>query len=165
MVCLATTGIRVFVRWPRLAHFFRSKVRKIIDLEVFMTPNYTARKSLISTLSFWRIVSCILIVPILFLIARLVQAACYKIEFYDDKVITYQGVLNKSKKVTVFMGVAATSVEQTLFGRIFNYGSVKIDVVGKWDVDTHNIKNPAALEEYLQTKIMPVQQTTQFMQV
>ena len=130
-----------------------------------MTPNYVARKSLLSTLSFWRIVSCILIIPIIPLIARFVQAACYRIEFYDDKVITHCGVLNKSKKVTVFMGVASTSINQSLIGRIFNYGDIKIDVVGKWDVDTTGIKNPAALEEYLQTKIMPTQQTTQFMQV
>lgn len=130
-----------------------------------MKPNYIARKSMLSTLSFWRIVSCILIIPIIPLVARLISAACFRIEFFDDKVITYRGVLNKSKKVAVFMGVAATSIEQSLIGRIFNYGDVKIDVVGKWDVDTTGIKNPSALEEYLQTKIMPTQQTTQFMQI
>ena len=130
-----------------------------------MKPNYVARKSMISTLSFWRIVSCILIIPIIPLVARLISAACFRIEFYDDKVITHSGVLNKSKKVAVFMGVAATSIEQSLIGRIFNYGDVRIDVVGKWDVDTTGIKNPSALEDYLQTKIMPTQQTTQFMQV
>ncbi len=127
-----------------------------------MKPNYVARKSLIGVLSFWRIFWCILIIPLIVLIFRLIAASAYKIEFYDDKIITYSGVLDTTKKQSVFMGVTSTSVTRSLFGRIFNYGDVLVDCVGKWDIDTTGIKNPVELERYLQTKIVSVPTTNQF---
>ncbi|MBQ8230038.1 MAG: PH domain-containing protein [Clostridia bacterium] len=127
-----------------------------------MQPKYTARKSAIGSLSFWLIVSCILIIPIFIVIFKIIAAKNYIIEFYDDKIITRSGVINKNKKQSIFMGVTATNVEQTLFGRLFNYGNVNVDCVGKWDIDTTNIKNPEALERYLQTKIVKTSTTNQF---
>ena len=130
-----------------------------------MTPNYTAKKSVVSVLSFWGIVACILIIPLFVLIYRILEVKKYRIEFFDDKIITYKGLLNTSKKQTVFMGITATSVDQPLSGKIFNYGHVKVDCVGKWDVDTTYIKNPNELEAYLQTKIISGQATNQFIHV
>lgn len=119
-----------------------------------MKPNYVAEKSAISTLSFILIISCVLIIPIFVVVYRCLQAKNFRIEFYDDKIITYSGIIAKTKKQSVFMGVAATTVHQTVTGRIFNYGDVIVDCVGKWDIDTVGIKNPSGLDEYLQTKIM-----------
>lgn len=130
-----------------------------------MKPNYVAKKSIASVLSFWSIISCILIIPIFFLVAKIIAAAKYRIEFYDDKIISYVGVINTKKKQSVFLGVAATSVEQSLFGHLFNYGNVVVDCVGKWDIDTNGIKNPSGLENYLQTKIVAAPQFNQYIQV
>ncbi len=130
-----------------------------------MKPNYVAKKSVMSVLSFWGIVACILIIPIFILIYKIVEVKKFRIEFYDDKIITYSGLINKRKKHTVFMGVTSTDIQQTLFGQIFNYGDIIVDCVGKWDVDTNYIKNPAKLEEYLQTKIVPVSHTNQFVHI
>lgn len=130
-----------------------------------MQPNYVAKKSAICALSFWGIVSCILIIPIFVLIYRIVALKMFRIEFYDDKIVTYSGLINKSKKQSVFMGVTATSIQQTLFGQIFNYGDIAVDCVGKWDVDTYGIKNPKALENYLQTKIVQAPATNKFVAI
>ena len=130
-----------------------------------MQPNYVAKKSIASVLSFWGIVACILIIPIFVLVYKILVASKYRIEFYDDKIVTYQGLINISKKQSVVMGVTSTSVAQTLFGRMFNYGDVVVDCVGKWDVDTFGIKNPGALEAYLQTKIVQVPNNNQFIHV
>ena len=130
-----------------------------------MEPNYIARKSAISVLSFWRIVSCVLIIPLFVLIYRIIEAKKYRIEFYDNKIITYSGIINTTKKQSVFMGVTSTNVSQSLFGHIFNYGDVNVDCVGKWDIDTTNIKKPAELENYLQTKIIQAQQSNQFVHI
>ena len=130
-----------------------------------MKPNYTATKSAISAISFWGIVSCILIIPIFILIFKIIAAKKYRIEFYDDKIVTYSGLINTSKKQSVFMGVTSSSINQTLLGHIFNYGDVTVDCVGKWDVDTTYIKNPKALDEYLQTKIIETTQSNQFVHI
>ena len=130
-----------------------------------MKPNYVATKSVFSQLSFWKILSCILIIPIFILIFKIIAIKQYRIEFYDDKIIIYSGLINKSKKQSVFMGVTSSSVNQTLFGRIFNYGDVEVDCVGKWDVDTTYIKNPNELDEYLQTKIIQAPVANQFVHI
>ena len=114
-----------------------------------MKPNYVAKKSVCSVLSFWRILACILIIPLFVLVFRIIAVKKYRIEFYDDRIITYSGLINTRKKQCVFMGVTSTSVEQTLFGHVFNYGRVVVDCVGKWDVDTTYISNPSGLEAYL----------------
>ena len=130
-----------------------------------MKPNYVARKSVCSVLTFGSILSCILIIPIFVLIFKIIAVRKYRIEFYDDKIVTYSGLINTSKKQCVFMGITATSVNQSMFGHIFKYGNVTVDCVGKWDVDTTYIKNPGELENYLQTKIIHSIQTNQIIHV
>ena len=130
-----------------------------------MKPNFVSTKSVFSVISFWKIVSCILIIPIFVLIFKIIAVKQYRIEFYDDKVITYSGLLNKNKKQSVFMGVTASSVSQTLWGRLFNYGNVSVDCVGKWDIDTRYIKNPNELDAYLQTKIIQTPAANQFVHI
>lgn len=130
-----------------------------------MKPNFVSTKSVFSVISFWKILSCILIIPIFVLIFKILAVKKYRIEFYDDKVITYSGLFNKSKKQSVFMGVTASSVNQTLWGRLFNYGNVSVDCVGKWDIDTKYIKNPNELDAYLQTKIIQSPAANQFVHI
>ena len=127
-----------------------------------MEPNYVAKKSACTVISFWWIIGSILIIPLIIMIFRIIAVKKYKIEFYDDKIVIYSGLINTNKKQVVFMGVTVTSVSKTLIGHIFNYGDVSVDCVGKWDVDTTGIKNPQALENYLQTKIVKVSQANQF---
>ena len=130
-----------------------------------MKPNYIAYKSVVPILSFGRILSCIFIIPIFVLIFKIIENKKFRVEFYDDKVITYSGLINTNKKQTVFLGVTATQVHQKIAGQIFNYGDVIVDCVGKWDIDLTNIKNPSELEKYLQTKIITSDQTNQFIKI
>lgn len=130
-----------------------------------MKPNYIAYKSIVPVLSFWRIISCIFIIPIFVLMFRIAEIKKFRIEFYDDKIITYSGLINTNKKQTVFLGVTATQIRQSVMGQIFNYGDVVVDCVGKWDIDTKNIKNPSELENYLQSKIITPNQANQFIKI
>ena len=130
-----------------------------------MKPNYVAKKSVMEVVSFWRSVACILIIPIFVLVFRIIATKKYRIEFYDDKIITCSGLINTTKKQSVFMGVTSTSVKRTLLGRVFNYGDVAVDCVGKWDVDTTYIKNPNELEAYLQSRIIQAPQANQFVHI
>lgn len=120
-----------------------------------MKPEYVAKKSGWAAVSFLWILSCIFVLPAIILAFRIIAAKHYEIEFYQDKIIIKSGWLTKKKTQMVFMGVTSTSTEQTLWGNLFNYGTVIVDCVGKWDVNnTTYIKDPAKLEEYLQTRIV-----------
>ncbi len=44
-------------------------------------------------------------------------------------------------------------VNYSLLGRLFNYGNVFIDTVGRWDIDTSGIKCPEKLRAYLESLI------------
>ena len=123
-----------------------------------MQPEFVAKKSAWAVVSFLSILSCILIIPAIVMIFRIIIMKHYEIEFYQDKIVIKSGWLNKKKKQMVFLGITSTSVEQSLWGQLFNYGSVKVDCVGKWDVNsTTYIKDPQKLEEYLQTRIVKAQ--------
>ena len=118
-----------------------------------MKPNYVAKKSVTAVLSFWLIVFFWLVIPLIIQIARILSAKCYSIEFYDNKIVVKSGVLSKQENQSVFGGVYSVSISQSFFGRIFNYGSVRVDCPGKWDVGTENIKDPSALKKYLENYI------------
>ena len=118
-----------------------------------MKPNYVAKKSVTPVLSFWLIVFFWLVIPLIIQIARILSAKCYSIEFYDDKIVVRSGVLNKNEVQSVFGGVYLVSVSQSFMGRIFNYGNIKVDCPGRWDIDTTGIKDPSALKKYLENYI------------
>ncbi len=118
-----------------------------------MKPNHVAKKSIVPTLSFWLILFFWLIIPLIIQIARIISAKAYSIEFFDSKIIVKSGVFNKSEKQSVFAGVYAVSLQQSLLGQMFNYADIKVDCPGKWDIDTTGVSNPKKLKEYLESKI------------
>ncbi len=124
------------------------------------TPNYVARHSAWAAITFWRIILCILIIPIFIIIFDIIGKKHDVIEFYDDYIIQKSGVLSKKEKRTAFNGILNVSVSQTLWQRICRYGDVQVDVPGKWDIDTEGIANPNGLKEYLENKFVKSQQVT-----
>lgn len=52
------------------------------------------------------------------------------------------------------MGIVSVSVNQSIRGRIFNYGDISVDAVGKWDINTRGIANPESLKRYLNTRMV-----------
>ena len=118
-----------------------------------MTPNYVAKKSVISSLNIFLILFAWLIIPAVIQVVRILDTLCYRIEFYDEKVVRKSGILTRRENQTVFGGVYAVSITKTLIGRIFDYGNVQIDCPGRWDIDTSSIKNPEGLRDYLEKYI------------
>ena len=119
-----------------------------------MKPEYVAKKTMWGAITFWRIILCWLIIPLIVMIVQLIQLKYETIEFYEDRIVVKSGVLSKREKNVAFVGVRSVSVNQSLWGRIFKYGDVQVDTVGKWDVNTKGVKNPRPLVEYLETKII-----------
>lgn len=117
-------------------------------------PNYVATKSAWKAVTFWRVVLFWLIIPLIVMIVQIIVLKHERIEFYDDKIVVKSGVLSKNERKSIFAGVLSVSVNQSLWGRIFGYGDVIVDAMGKWDVNSEGIRNPKELERYLETKIV-----------
>lgn len=117
-------------------------------------PNYVASKTAWNAVTPLRILFFWLIIPLIVLIVDIIRNKKNKIEFYDKYVIEKSGILSKKEKKSTFAGVYSVSIEQSVWGRIFNYGNVKIDVVGRWNIDTHGISHPKGLKKYLENYIV-----------
>ena len=117
-------------------------------------PNYVATKSAWKAVTFWRVVLFWLIIPLIVMIVQIIVLKHERIEFYDDKIVVKSGVLSKNERKSIFAGVLSVSVNQSLWGRIFGYGDVIVDAMGKWDVNSEGICNPKELERYLETRIV-----------
>lgn len=128
-------------------------------------PNYIAKKSIVATLSPFKLLIAFIILlftvwlifPIVIfaviIILKILDVKSETIEFYDDRIVRKHGILSKKETQSLFMGVYAISLSQTLFGRLFDYGDIIVDVPGKWDISTKGIKDPNGLKSYLETRI------------
>ena len=123
-------------------------------------PNYVATKSAWKAITFWRVVFFWLIIPLIIMIVKIIVLKHERFEFYEDKIIVKSGVLNKKERKTSFIGINSVSIEQSLAGRIFNYGDLRVDAVGKWDVNTLGVKQPKKVMAYLETKIVKKESVT-----
>ncbi|MBQ9729684.1 MAG: PH domain-containing protein [Clostridia bacterium] len=112
-------------------------------------PNYVATKSAWRGVSFWCILFCWLIVPLIVMIVRIIALKNEKIEFYDSYIVVKKGILNKSEERSAMTSILGVSINKPFWGRIFGYGDVKVDVIGNWDINTQGVKNPEGLKNYL----------------
>ena len=118
------------------------------------TPNYVANKTAWNAVTPLRILFFWLIIPLIVLIVDVIRNKKNKIEFYDKFIIERRGIISKKEKKSTFAGVYSVSIEQSVWGRICNYGDIKIDVVGRWDIDTCGISHPNGLKKYLENYIV-----------
>ena len=117
-------------------------------------PKYVVKKSIVAAITVPRILFCWLIIPLIFMIVDMVQRAFVSIECFDNHIVYHNGVLSKNEHQCIFTGVQSVTVHQSLWGRIFNYGDVQVDVRGQWDINTTQIKDPYKFKEYLQQYII-----------
>lgn len=113
-------------------------------------PNYVIKKSAWSVIKWWHIVFGIFIIPLLIMIWKIINIKDESISFYNNKVVHRSGILSKNEKTTILTRVLSVTVKQTLWGRIFNYGTIYVDMMGKWDIKMRGIKNPKGAKEYLE---------------
>ena len=119
-----------------------------------MKVNYVAKKAVITSITLLRVIFFWLIIPLIIMIVSAIQKANHKYEFYDKCIIERYGILSKNERKMAFSGIVAISVKCSLFGRIFGYGDVYIDVVGKNNLILDGVKKPFKLKEYIETKLI-----------
>ena len=125
-----------------------------------MEPLYIAKKSKLCSFSLLRILFCWLIIPIILIIIDILKTNVEKVEFFDKKVTERKGLISKNETETTFKGVVSVNVQQSFWGRIFNFGDVYVDLVGKNNLHLEKIAKPYELKKFLETKIVDDSQTT-----
>ena len=113
-------------------------------------PHIVARKSILPAFKFWRLLTFWLIVPLIMIIVDVIKLRSQYVEFYDSFVIKKRGVFNKTEERCMFPKVMSCHVYRSFWGRVFNYGDIKVDAIGKWDVDLIGIKRPLFVRKYLE---------------
>ncbi|MBO5931474.1 MAG: PH domain-containing protein [Clostridia bacterium] len=113
-------------------------------------PNYVIRKSAWSVIRPWHILLFFLIVPLLIMIWTIINIKDETISFYNNKVVIKSGILRKNERTTILTPVLSVTVKQTFWGRIFNYGNIHVDMVGKWDINMRGVKNPMEVKAFLE---------------
>ena len=115
-----------------------------------MNPLYTIKKSAWAEITFWRVVLSILIIPLIVMICKIITIKKEIVEFYDDKIIHKRGWLTVKEDEYVFAGVYSVSVSQGIGGSLFNYGNLKVNVVGSWgDLSLDYVKDPHKAKAFL----------------
>ncbi|MCX4362998.1 MAG: PH domain-containing protein [Clostridia bacterium] len=128
-------------------------------------PEFIAKKSIWRAITPFRVLFCWLIIPLLLMLADIIKLKCQSIEFYNDYIVQKICVIAKNERKSAFMGIISVSVSQSVGGRIFGYGDITVDVVGKWDINTKAIASPERLKRYLESKMVNranYQNTTMF---
>ena len=120
------------------------------DKSNVIKPNYVIKKSAWSVIRPWHILLFFLIIPLFIMLWKIINVMDESISFYSNKVVHRSGILAKHEKTTILTRVLSVSVHQSFWGRIFNYGTIKVDVVGKWDLNLRGVKNPMGAKEYLE---------------
>ena len=113
-------------------------------------PHIVARKSILPAFKLWRICAFPLIFPVILIIIDIIKLKYEYVEFYDSFVIKKKGVFNKIEERCMFPKVLSCNVYRSFWGRVFNYGDIRVDAIGKWDVNLEGIKRPLFVRKYLQ---------------
>ena len=89
-------------------------------------------------------------IPLISIIVKIIILRSQYVEFYDSYVIKKRGVFNKTEEKCMFPKVMSCHVYRSFWGRVFNFGNIQVDVIGKWDVDLTGIKRPLFIRKYLE---------------
>ncbi len=94
----------------------------------------------------------IALIFVLVIVLTVVEASRNEIRIYEKCIVTRKGLINVRETRAVLTPVVGVSVEQSFNGRIYNYGNVVIDKMGKgWDIDCTYIKKPEQFKNFLQS--------------
>ena len=136
--------------------YFMYNIDKILIFFLWrfiMKPDYVAKKSAFLELDIRLLLLFWLIVPLIMQICKIILAKRTVIEFYPDKIVTKKGFFNIRQTESAFEGISSVSIQQTFWGRIFNYGTVMVDGPHKWLISSFGIAKPRKLIKYLETRM------------
>lgn len=92
----------------------------------------------------------LMVVSAIFILCEALVMRSNTIEFYEKKYVIRSGVINKHENEVLLTNLVSVSVSQSLGGQMLDYGTVKINVVGKQDISLSGVKHPQELKKYIE---------------
>lgn len=75
------------------------------------------------------------------------------IKFYKNKYRIQSGFIHRYDSEILLTNILSVSVYQGLWGHLFDFGDVLINVVGRKHILLSEVKNPYALKRYIQSRL------------
>ena len=143
--------------WPTLNAFliilFIAGAAAFAYVQFIMLPEVGADEQTMYSIIAWASLT-ISVFCFLWQIIDIIRALRHRFEFYDDRVVEKEGILFTWERQGVFIGIYTVTVEQSIFGKIFNYGTVTVDYPGYWDIfKQKRIAAPHKLKRFLEGKM------------
>ena len=98
------------------------------------------------------------IVMLLIIIGYIIKTRSTYVKFYDGHVVKHKGVLSKHVEKCMLPKIISCNVHCSFLGRIFRFGDVKIDTIGKWDIDLIGYKYPNRIRKRLEPYFISAQE-------
>ena len=97
-------------------------------------------------------------VMLLIIIGLVIYTRSVYVKFYDGHVVKHKGVFNKHIEKCMLPKIISCNVYCPFWGRIFKFGDVKIDTIGKWDIDLIGYKYPNRIRKRLEPYFISAQE-------
>lgn len=95
-----------------------------------------------------------LIIPLIILIFLYISNKTYTYMIYTDKIVYEGGFVSRESKVQTLTKVLSASYDQSFFGRIFDYGSVYVNLVGRGGLYIEDCIDPSGTCSLFQKMIV-----------
>jgi uncharacterized membrane protein YdbT with pleckstrin-like domain len=103
------------------------------------------------------IIICILlsflIIPIFFAISLYIKLISTEQAITDKRIIVKTGFISRKTEEMILSKIETVEIEQSLFGRIFGFGTIKITGIGNSILLFKDIDNPLEIKKIIETII------------
>ncbi len=123
-----------------------------------MKKSYEIRYSIIGYTGGWLILAIlffwILFIPVIVWIGYCISVSCKRGTIVGDKLTLESGVIAKKTSSILITQCLSVRVEQSFFGSIFDYGTVRMNCVGRHsDVTFVKVKEPNLLAGFIEQNL------------
>jgi uncharacterized membrane protein YdbT with pleckstrin-like domain len=91
----------------------------------------------------------LVMICIFFFLSRLIKRVCTEIALTNNRIIVKNGFIARSARDISLKKVEGIDIKQSIFGRIFNYGSMSVRGTGSGEVWYTRIANPYSFQRAL----------------
>lgn len=117
----------------------------------------STRKSVWKEIGLWTVLLFWLIIPI---VIAVIKAKNYRVEIDDTTVRISSGVFNKGSNDFAVAGITRMNVNQSLWGRICNYGDVHLSLAGGTYVTLEGVISPNEVKNALNKQLQKTANAT-----
>lgn len=94
-----------------------------------------------------------LIIPIFFAIALYIKLISTEQAITDKRIIVKTGLISRKTEEMILSKIETVEIEQTILGRIFGFGTIKITGVGNSVLFFKDIDNPLEIKKIIEQTI------------